>query len=61
MGALFSGILMIMFSGLTEIGLTNAKLPIFFKQRDLLFCPTWTYSLPSWIIKTPLSLLNVTI
>lgn len=61
MGALFFGILMIMFNGLAEIGLTIAKLPVFFKQRDLLFYPAWTYSLPSWIIKTPLSLLNVTI
>ncbi|KAM0925307.1 hypothetical protein ACQ4PT_004280 [Festuca glaucescens] len=31
------------------------------QQRDLLFFPAWTYSLPSWLIKTPLSLLNVTI
>ncbi|KAK3133118.1 hypothetical protein QOZ80_6AG0532570 [Eleusine coracana subsp. coracana] len=61
MGALFFGILMIMFNGLAEVGLTIVKLPVFFKQRDLLFYPAWTYSLPSWIIKTPLSLLNVTI
>jgi len=61
MGALFFGILMIMFNGLAEIGLTIAKLPVFFKQRDLLFYPAWTYSLPSWIIKIPLSFLNVTI
>jgi len=50
-----------MFNGLAEIGLTIAKLPVFFKQRDLLFYPAWTYSLPSWIIKIPLSFLNVTI
>lgn len=61
MGALFFGVLMVMFNGLAEVGLTIAKLPVFFKQRDLLFYPAWTYSLPSWIIKTPLSLLNVTI
>ncbi|XP_062194077.1 ABC transporter G family member 53 isoform X2 [Phragmites australis] len=61
MGALFFGILMVMFNGLAEVGLTIGKLPVFFKQRDLLFYPAWTYSLPSWIIKIPLSLLNVTI
>jgi hypothetical protein len=61
MGALFFGILMIMFNGLAEVGLTIVKLPVFFKQRDLLFFPAWTYTLPSWLIKTPLSLLNVTI
>ncbi|WVZ64594.1 hypothetical protein U9M48_014089 [Paspalum notatum var. saurae] len=61
MGALFFGILMIMFNGLAEVGLTIAKIPVFFKQRDLLFYPAWTYSLPSWIIKIPLSFLNVSI
>jgi hypothetical protein len=61
MGALFYGILMIMFNGLAEVGLTIGELPVFFKQRYLLFCPTWAYSLPSWIIKTSISLLNVTI
>ncbi|VAH42773.1 unnamed protein product [Triticum turgidum subsp. durum] len=61
MGAIFFGILMIMFNGFAEVGLTTVKLPVFFKQRDLLFFPAWTYSLTSWIIKTPLSLLNATI
>ncbi|KAJ1289317.1 hypothetical protein BS78_02G155000 [Paspalum vaginatum] len=61
MGALFFGILMIMFNGLSEVGLTIAKIPVFFKQRDLLFYPAWTYSLPSWVVKIPLSFLNVTI
>jgi hypothetical protein len=37
MGALFFGVLMIMFNGFSELALTVFKLPVFFKQRDLLF------------------------
>ncbi|XP_052166850.1 ABC transporter G family member 47 [Oryza glaberrima] len=58
MGAQFYGMLMIMFNGLAEMGLAIAKLPVFFKQWDLFFYPAWTYSLPSWILKTPISFLN---
>jgi hypothetical protein len=37
MGALFFGVLMIMFNGFSELALTIFKIPLFFKQRDLLF------------------------
>ncbi|KAG8056465.1 hypothetical protein GUJ93_ZPchr0002g23043 [Zizania palustris] len=61
MGAIFYGIAIIMFNGMPEVILIIAKLPVFFKQRDLLFYPAWTYSLPSWIIKIPISFLNITV
>ncbi|KAL4298277.1 hypothetical protein GQ457_12G024710 [Hibiscus cannabinus] len=61
MGALFFILLMIMFNGFAELALTILKLPVFYKQRDLLFYPSWAYSLPAWILKTPVSLLEVTI
>uniref|UniRef100_A0A0E0B1J0 ABC transporter domain-containing protein n=1 Tax=Oryza glumipatula TaxID=40148 RepID=A0A0E0B1J0_9ORYZ len=61
MGVQFFGTLAIMFKGLAEMGAALANLPVFFKQRDLLFYPAWTYSLPSWIIKTPISFLNTII
>ncbi|CAI9286413.1 unnamed protein product [Lactuca saligna] len=32
-----------------------AKLPVFYKQRDFLFYPSWAYTLPSWIIKIPIT------
>jgi hypothetical protein len=60
-GALFYGIVIIMFNGIAEISMTVAKLPIFFKQRKLMFYPPWAYSLPTWIIKIPLSSLEVAI
>jgi hypothetical protein len=59
MGAVFFGVLMIMFNGMSELSLTVFKLPIFFKQRDLLFFPAWSYTLPSWIVKVPITFIEV--
>ncbi|KAL6842534.1 hypothetical protein ACP4OV_027378 [Aristida adscensionis] len=59
MGALFFGVLMIMFNGFSELALTVFKLPVFFKQRDLLFFPAWAYTIPSWILKIPITFVEV--
>ncbi|KAK8936591.1 Pleiotropic drug resistance protein 3 [Platanthera zijinensis] len=59
MGSLFFSIMMIMFNGLSELALTIWKLPVFFKQRDYFFYPAWAYALPSWILKIPISLVEV--
>jgi hypothetical protein len=59
MGALFFAVMMIMLNGLSELPLTIFKLPVFFKQRDLLFFPAWTYTIPSWILKSPMSFIEV--
>ncbi|KAJ8540413.1 hypothetical protein K7X08_030332 [Anisodus acutangulus] len=58
-GALFFVVVMIMFNGMAEINLTILKLPVFFKQRDLLFYPSWAYSLPTWILKIPITFIEV--
>ncbi|PHT53369.1 Pleiotropic drug resistance protein 1 [Capsicum baccatum] len=42
-----------MFNGMAEIALKIYKLPVFYKQRDLLFFPTRAYAIPSWILKIP--------
>ncbi|KAM0034718.1 putative ABC-type xenobiotic transporter [Helianthus debilis subsp. tardiflorus] len=36
-------------------------LPVFYKQRDFLFFPSWAYALPSWIIKIPVSFLEAAV
>lgn len=59
LGALFFSIVMLMFNGFSELGLTIMKLPVFFKQRDYLFYPAWAYALPSWILKIPISFVEV--
>ncbi|PHT67077.1 Pleiotropic drug resistance protein 1 [Capsicum annuum] len=58
-GALFFIVTMIMFNGLSEIAMTIYKLPIFYKQRDLLFYPSWAYATPSWIFKIPITFVEV--
>ncbi|KAA8521480.1 hypothetical protein F0562_012153 [Nyssa sinensis] len=61
LGALFFTLIMIMFNGFSELALSIMKLPVFFKQRDLLFFPAWAYSLPTWILKIPITFVEVAI
>ncbi|KAH7657265.1 Monosaccharide-transporting ATPase protein [Dioscorea alata] len=58
MGALFMGLLIHLFNGFSELAMSIAKLPVFYKQRDLLFYPAWAYALPTWILKIPISFLE---
>jgi len=59
MGALFFSVLLIMLNGFSELALTIMKIPVFFKQRDLLFFPAWAYTIPTWILKIPISFIEV--
>ncbi|KAK1298163.1 Pleiotropic drug resistance protein TUR2 [Acorus calamus] len=58
MGALFVALLALLFNGFAELAMSIAKLPVFYKQRDLLFFPGWAYALPSWFIKMPISFIE---
>lgn len=59
MGALFFILIIIMFNGYAELSMSIMKLPVFYKQRDLLFFPAWAYSLPTWILKIPITFVEV--
>ncbi|KAF8696867.1 hypothetical protein HU200_036506 [Digitaria exilis] len=59
MGALYFALDTIMFNGFAELAMTVMKLPVFFKQRDLLFFPAWAYTIPSWILQIPITFLEV--
>ncbi|XP_042498756.1 pleiotropic drug resistance protein 1-like [Macadamia integrifolia] len=61
LGSLFFSLIVIMFNGFSEISMTIMKLPVFYKQRDILFFPSWAYSLPTWILKIPITLSEVAI
>lgn len=61
LGALFFTLLLTMFTGMAELALTIMKLPTFYKQRNLLFFPSWAYSLPAWILKIPMTFIEVSI
>ncbi|ONK59464.1 uncharacterized protein A4U43_C08F6690 [Asparagus officinalis] len=58
LGAMFLGLVTHLFNGFAEMAMSIAKLPIFYKQRDLLFYPSWAYALPTWILKIPISFLE---
>lgn len=60
-GALFFAIVIVLFNGMPDISLTIKMLPIFYKQRDLLFYPAWAYAIPSWILKIPITLAEVVV
>ncbi|QCD97794.1 ATP-binding cassette [Vigna unguiculata] len=55
-GALFYALLITLLDGFTDLTVTVSKLPVFYKQRDFLFFPSWIYVLPGWILKIPVTL-----
>ncbi|GAB2269453.1 transcription factor [Dionaea muscipula] len=61
MGSLFYAVVMLMFVAMPEANMTVVKLPVFYKQRDLLFFPSWAYAFPNWFLKVPLTAIEVAI
>ena len=57
-GALTSSLITIMFIGFPELNMIIKKLPVFYKQRDYLFFPAWTFGLATIILKIPFSFLE---
>ncbi|KAL6501902.1 transcription factor [Orobanche gracilis] len=60
-GALFFINVVVMFNGISELSMTILKLPIFYKHRDMYLFPAWAYGLPSWLLKIPVTFLEVAI
>lgn len=58
LGALYFAMVMMLFNGFTEVSMLVAKLQIIYKHRDLHFYPCWAYTLPSWILSIPTSLIE---
>jgi hypothetical protein len=54
-GALVFGLIINMFNGFAELALTIQRLPVFYKHRELLFHPAWTYTLPTVLLRIPIS------
>ena len=59
MGVLFYSLIKVMFNGFSDLAMAVARLPVFYKQRDLLLYPSWAYSLPKWILNIPISVTEV--
>lgn len=58
LGALFFSLLNAMFNGFAELAMIISRLPIFYKQRDLLFYPPWAWTVPVIITRMPTSVLE---
>lgn len=60
LGLLYFSVGETMFRNLCDLRGIVMKLPLFFKQRDVLY-PAWAYTLPTCILKIPITLVEVTI
>jgi hypothetical protein len=58
LGALFFSLITNMFNGFAELSMTIFRLPVFFKQRDLLFYPAWAFTIPTFLLRIPMSLVE---
>ncbi|XP_057518787.1 ABC transporter G family member 35-like [Amaranthus tricolor] len=56
MGALIFTLIINMFNGFAEMAVIMQRLPVFYKHRDLLFHPAWTFTLPSFCLGIPISI-----
>nr|XP_043619509.1 pleiotropic drug resistance protein 3-like isoform X2 [Erigeron canadensis] len=61
LGSLFYALIILVAEGFPESAMTLARLPIFYKQRDMYFYPAWAYAIPASILKIPLSILEAAI
>jgi ABC-2 type transporter len=61
LGALFMGIMIVNFNGMTELAMTTKRLPIFYKQRELLNLPGWAVLSSVFLLSIPVSLLETSI
>ncbi|GLT67735.1 hypothetical protein SLA2020_400210 [Shorea laevis] len=59
MGSIFFLLYVTMFNGFSEVIMTIANLPIFYKQRGMLFYPAWAYALPSSVLRIPLAFVEI--
>lgn len=57
-GALLFAMIINMFNGFAELSLMISRLPVFYKQRDLLFHPVWTFTLPTFLLRVPISIME---
>ncbi|KAL2643201.1 hypothetical protein R1flu_010788 [Riccia fluitans] len=61
LGTLFYALIHMMFNGFSEISITIARLPVFYKQRDNRFYPVWAFVAPNWVLRLPYSFVEAVI
>ncbi|RDX80824.1 Pleiotropic drug resistance protein 3, partial [Mucuna pruriens] len=58
MGSLFYSLIILLVDGFPELSMTVSRLAVVYKQKELCFFPAWAYTIPSAVLKIPLSLLE---
>jgi len=61
LSCLFFGLVHMMFNGFSELPLMISRLPVFYKQRDNSFHPAWSWSIASWLLRVPYSVLEAVV
>lgn len=61
LSCLFFGLVHMMFNGFSELSLLIFRLPVFYKQRDNLFHPAWAWSIASFILRIPYSIVEAVV
>ncbi|KAL5748076.1 hypothetical protein ACOSP7_025115 [Xanthoceras sorbifolium] len=61
LSCLFFGLVHMMFNGFSELPIMISRLHVFYKQRDNAFHPAWAWSLASWILRLPYSVLEAVV
>ncbi|KAF5178577.1 Abc transporter g family member, partial [Thalictrum thalictroides] len=61
LSCLFFGLVHMMFNGFSELPIMISRLPVFYKQRDNHFHPAWAWSVPSWLLRVPYSIVEAVV
>ncbi|KAF6153601.1 hypothetical protein GIB67_027468 [Kingdonia uniflora] len=61
LSCLFFGLIHMIFNGFTELPIMISRLPIFYKQRNNFFHPAWAWSVPSWLLRVPYSIIEAVV
>ncbi|CAA2946671.1 ABC transporter G family member 29-like [Olea europaea subsp. europaea] len=57
-GAIIFAMIINMFNGIAELSLTIGRLPVFYKHRDLQFHPAWVFTVPNFLLRIPISVVE---
>ncbi|KAI3818690.1 hypothetical protein L1987_12505 [Smallanthus sonchifolius] len=60
-GALLFALITNMLNGFPELPMTIERLPVLYKHRELLFHPTWAFTVPTILLRVPISLVESTV
>ncbi|KAL8229721.1 hypothetical protein R6Q57_014621 [Mikania cordata] len=60
-GALLFALITNMFNGFPELPMTIERLPVLYKHRELFLYPTWAFTVPTILLRVPISLVESTV